>query len=41
MSDPNDGYEMGKAILHHLHLDDRHPENGASKVRCMKEIYRD
>ena len=41
MSDPNDGYEMGKAILHHLLLDDRHPENGASKVRCMKEMYRD
>jgi len=38
MSDPNDGYEMGKAILHHLHLDDRHPENGASKIRYLANI---
>ena len=41
MSDPNDEYEMGKAILHHLHLDDRHPENGASKIQPMKVIHRD
>ena len=38
MSDPSDEYEMGKAILHHLHLDDRHPGNGPSKIVWVPEF---
>ena len=31
-SEDSDMFEEAKSILHHLHIDDRHPGNGPSKI---------
>jgi len=33
-----EAFDKAKSVLHHIHLDDRYPENGPSKVVWSDEL---